>query len=62
MNNNENKEKTMPTKQWLENQIAVCQRMIDQNIGAINLCKLMLRDGVFVDDPVIDKSNNTSVN
>lgn len=43
-------ERVFPTKAWLESQIATCQRTIDQNIGAISLCRLMLRDGVFVDE------------
>lgn len=43
-------ERILPTKSWLESQIALCQRTIDQNVGAINLCRFMLRDGVFVDD------------
>lgn len=43
-------ERVLPTKAWLEAQIVLCQRTIDQNAGAISLCRLMLRDCVFVDE------------
>lgn len=41
-----------PTKKWLEAQINGCQRAIAQNEGAMNLCRAMLDNGIYVEEEV----------
>lgn len=43
-------EKQLPTKKFLEEQITSCQVAIFQNQGAINLCKRMLENGMYVEE------------
>ena len=46
----EEKKKQMPTKQFLLEQIRLCQETIQQNQGALNLCMNMLKNECYVTD------------
>lgn len=47
MNEPEQVSKVLPTKAWLEEQVNSCQRAIERNIGAMNLCLTMIKAGVY---------------
>lgn len=47
---NKNEKGSMPTKKWIETHITACQRAIDMNVGAINFCLSMIKDGIYCEE------------
>lgn len=52
---------TRPTKEWLENQVKSCQVAIERNIGALNLCALMLKEKIYCDDTTEEHNGKKEV-
>ena len=46
----DDKNKILPTKKWLEEQVKLFQVAIERNVGAINLCHVMLKNSIYCED------------